>query len=74
MGRQGCGSAPDRPGPFDREFFDDRLGKIASFALDLAIMRRFGEMDERFKSHAWKACLGSNLTGVRIPVSPPEHQ
>src|ERR1700676_3824542 len=36
--------------------------------------RLAGEMDERFKSHAWKACLGSNLTGVRIPVSPPEHQ
>ena len=34
--------------------------------------RLAGEMDERFKSHAWKACLGSNLTGVRIPVSPPE--
>src|ERR1700712_5431767 len=33
--------------------------------------RLAGEMDERFKSHAWKACLGSNLTGVRIPVSPP---
>ena len=29
-------------------------------------------MDEWFKSHAWKACLGVSLTGVRIPPSPPE--
>jgi hypothetical protein len=29
-------------------------------------------MDEWFKSHAWKACSGLKLTGVRIPVSPPE--
>ncbi len=30
-----------------------------------------GEVDERLKSHAWKACIGSNLSGVRIPLSPP---
>jgi hypothetical protein len=28
-------------------------------------------VDEWFKSHAWKACLGENLTRVRIPPSPP---
>ena len=29
-------------------------------APELAIMRvPAGEMDERFKSHAWKACIGS---------------
>ena len=31
-----------------------------------------GEVDERFKSHAWKACEGSNPPRVRIPPSPPE--
>lgn len=30
-----------------------------------------GEVDERFKSHAWKACVGLNLPRVRIPPSPP---
>ena len=33
--------------------------------------RNAGEVDERLKSHAWKACIGSNLSGVRIPLSPP---
>ena len=33
-----------------------------------------GEVDERLKSHAWKACIGSNLSGVRIPLSPPRIQ
>ncbi len=30
-----------------------------------------GEVDERLKSHAWKACIGVSLSGVRIPLSPP---
>jgi hypothetical protein len=30
-------------------------------------------VDERFKSHAWKACLQAIVTGVRIPPSPPIH-
>src|SRR4051812_39952574 len=33
-----------------------------------------GEVDEWLKSHAWKACIGSNLSGVRIPLSPPEQK
>ncbi len=33
----------------------------------------YGEMSERLKEHAWKACLGATLTGVRIPISPPLH-
>ncbi len=32
---------------------------------------RSGEVDEWFKSHAWKACVGLNLPRVRIPPSPP---
>ena len=30
-----------------------------------------GEMAERFKAHAWKACEGLRPPGVRIPLSPP---
>ena len=30
-----------------------------------------GEVAERLKAHAWKACLGETLTRVRIPPSPP---
>src|SRR5579859_5953043 len=30
-----------------------------------------GEMAERLKAHAWKACIGETLSRVRIPVSPP---
>jgi hypothetical protein len=26
---------------------------------------------EWLKAHAWKVCLGLNLTRVRIPLSPP---
>jgi hypothetical protein len=33
-----------------------------------------GEMDEWFKSHAWKACLRAIVTGVRIPLSPPNEK
>ena len=32
---------------------------------------RYGEMSEWFKEHAWKACVGETLPGVRIPLSPP---
>ena len=30
-----------------------------------------GEMSERLKEHAWKACVGVTLPWVRIPLSPP---
>ena len=30
-----------------------------------------GEMTERLKVHAWKACVGETLPRVRIPLSPP---
>ena len=35
------------------------------------LTRFHGEMSERFKEHAWKACVGATLPGVRIPFSPP---
>ena len=31
-----------------------------------------GEMAERFKAHAWKACKEETLSWVRIPFSPPQ--
>src|SRR5580765_3172544 len=30
-----------------------------------------GEVSERFKEHAWKACVGETRPWVRIPPSPP---
>ena len=33
--------------------------------------QRRGEMSERLKEHAWKACVGETLPWVRIPLSPP---
>ncbi len=32
---------------------------------------RPGEVSERFKEHAWKACVGEILPWVQIPPSPP---
>ena len=32
-----------------------------------------GELSEWFKEHAWKACIGASLSGVRIPHSPPKN-
>ena len=30
-----------------------------------------GEVAERLKAHAWKACIEETLSWVRIPFSPP---
>jgi hypothetical protein len=35
------------------------------------LLEHFGEVSERFKEHAWKACVGEILPWVRIPPSPP---
>ena len=37
----------------------------------LLTLKHGGEMSERFKEHAWKACVGEILPWVRIPLSPP---
>ena len=29
-------------------------------------------MAERFKAHAWKVCVPSQVPWVRIPLSPPK--
>jgi hypothetical protein len=69
----GTGSAllPHLAGVRTRPFLLHQVA-LAEGPRDAAIMRGSGEMDERFKSHAWKACIGSNLSGVRIPFSPPK--
>ena len=36
------------------------------------IVKSFGEVSEWFKEHAWKACMRATVSGVRIPISPPE--
>lgn len=33
-------------------------------------LNRLGEVAERFKAHAWKACSRETVSGVRIPSSP----
>ena len=33
----------------------------------------YGEVSEWLKVHAWKACVGASLPGVRISPSPPFH-
>ena len=30
-----------------------------------------GEVSERSKEHAWKACVRATVPWVRIPLSPP---
>ena len=31
-------------------------------------------MAERFKAHAWKVCVPSQVPWVRIPLSPPQKE
>ena len=31
----------------------------------------YGEVSEWLKEHAWKVCIRSNVSRVRIPLSPP---
>ncbi len=34
--------------------------------------KRSGEVSERLKEHAWKACIRETVSWVRIPPSPPD--
>ena len=36
-----------------------------------ALFPTTGEMTERLKVHAWKACVRETVPRVRIPLSPP---
>jgi hypothetical protein len=44
---------------------------VRSVDVSAKLLRHFGEVSERFKEHAWKACVGEILPWVRIPPSPP---
>ena len=33
-----------------------------------------GGMAERFKAHAWKACISERVSWVQIPVPPPKQE
>ena len=50
-------------------------GAVRSRAVSAKLMKvvrtNNGEVSERFKEHAWKACVGEILPWVRIPPSPP---
>ena len=35
------------------------------------LSKKLGEMAERFKAQAWKACILLKVSWVRIPLSPP---
>ena len=49
-----------------------RLGDCIAHRKPLKSFRLSGEMAERFKAHAWKACWGASPSRVRIPLSPPD--
>ncbi len=52
-----------------RFFFASCLDhQLATAAADGSLS---GEVAEWSNAHAWKACIGANLSGVRIPPSPP---
>ena len=58
-----------RPGP---PHLSRGAGKPACYTAGEAAPSSCGEMSERLKEHAWKACVGVTLPWVRIPLSPPE--
>jgi hypothetical protein len=41
--------------------------------LSAKLSKYAGEVSERFKEHAWKACVGEILPWVQIPPSPPNY-
>jgi uncharacterized protein len=51
--------------------FATRLPLFHCFATLLKFFHSNGEVSERFKEHAWKACVGETQPWVRIPPSPP---
>jgi hypothetical protein len=56
--------------PFDGSCHFDATASLHGRLCLIGCARR-GEVAERFKAHAWKACWGESPSGVRIPVSPP---
>ena len=50
---------------------DQRRVRELSVSAKLLRPVHSGEVSERFKEHAWKACVGEILPWVQIPPSPP---
>ena len=46
-----------------------KLVILIIYSIKISIKK--GEVAERLKAHAWKACKGATLSRVRIPLSPP---
>ncbi len=61
--RHGIGKSSHAASAVRRQAVSAKL--IKSFAT------KHGEVSERFKEHAWKACVEEILPWVRIPPSPP---
>jgi hypothetical protein len=40
----------------------------------IVLVTASGEVSEWLKEHAWKVCIRSNVSRVRIPLSPPTYQ
>src|SRR5580658_2153245 len=51
--------------------FGQEKGACLRVAAGLLRKVRAGEMAERLKAHAWKACVRASVPWVRIPLSPP---
>ena len=45
--------------------------QIEQKKLNFELQKQFGEVAERLKAHAWKACKRETVSRVRIPFSPP---
>jgi hypothetical protein len=62
---------PTQAGPLKIVVILLRCGSVRESILSAKLFKRPGEVSERFKEHAWKACVGEILPWVRIPPSPP---
>ena len=73
-GRRACSSnrsgiADKAKRPSGASVWFEEVCANPSFLLNCSSTR--GEVSERFKEHAWKACVGEILPWVRIPPFPP---
>ena len=62
------GTADEAKRPSGASVWFEEVCANPSFLLNCSSTR--GEVSERFKEHAWKACVGEILPRVRIPLSP----
>ena len=57
--------------PLQKIYGSLRIFFCAQVSVSLNGFARSGEVSERFKEHAWKACVGETQPWVQIPPSPP---